>query len=209
VHLTPGSDVESLGRLDRDEVDIAVISTADRLPPPGYIALPLYRWDRIILISRSHPLARSRTPISLEDLSPFPLVSYESSKSMESSLRRTFEANNLAVNMAMTARDSDLIKTYVRAGFGVGIVAEMAYGRDYGDLTRIDADQLFPQCTTWLLLRKDRLLRNFTLSLIQRLIPGLHDEDVQRLLRQEISVTFVAPHWRGHDAPGSPGPSEI
>ena len=209
VHLTPGSDIESLNRLDRDEADIAVISSADRHPPPGYVALPLYRWDRIILISRNHPLAQSRTPIILENLSPYPLVSYESSKSPESSLRQAFDAKNLAVNMAMTARDSDLIKTYVRAGFGVGIVAEMAYGKDDGDLIRIDADELLPQCTTWLLLRKDRLLRNFTLSLIQRLIPGLRADDMQRLLRQEISVTFAAPHWRGHDTPGSLGPFEI
>lgn len=209
VHLTPGSDIESLSRLDRDEADIAVISTAGRQPPPGYIALPLYRWDRIILTSRSHPLAQSLTPIGLEDLSPYPLVSYESSKSPESSLRQAFDAKNLAVNMAMTARDSDLIKTYVRAGFGVGIVAEMAYGRDDGDLMRIDADELLPQCTTWLLLRKDRLLRNFTLSLVQRLIPGLHADDMQRLLRQEIPVTIDAPHWRGHDSPGSLGPFEI
>jgi LysR family transcriptional regulator, cys regulon transcriptional activator len=209
VHITPGSDSESLNQLDRDEADIAVISTAGRQPPQGYIALPLYRWDRIILVGRDHPMAASGSPPGLADLADYPLVSYESSKSPESSLRQAFSVKGLAVNIAMTARDADLIKTYVRAGFGVGILAEMAYGHDDGDLMRINADDLLPQCTTWLLLRKDRLLRNFTLSLIQRLIPGLHADDMQRLMLQEISIPFDTPHWREHHAPGSLGAFEI
>jgi DNA-binding transcriptional LysR family regulator len=209
VHITPGSDSESLNQLDLDEADIAVISTADRLPPDNYIALPLYRWDRIILVSRDHPLASSGPAPDLASLSNYPLVSYESSKSPDSSLRQAFSNKGLAVNMAMTARDADLIKTYVRAGFGVGILAEMAYGQDDGDLVRINADELLPQCTTWLLLRKDRLLRDFTLSFIQRLIPGLHSNDIQRLMLQEISVDFATPHWRENYAPGTLGAFEI
>lgn len=209
VHLSPGSDSESLNQLDRDEVDIAVISTAGQIPPQGYVALPLYRWDRIILVNQNHPLATLQNAISLSDLSQYPLVSYESSKSPESSLRQAFSQLDLSANIAMTARDADLIKTYVRAGFGVGILAEMAYLKEESDLVRINADALLPQCTTWLLVRKDRLLRNYTLSLIQRLIPSLHSTDMQRLMLQEINIPFNTPHWREQYAPGSLGSFEI
>lgn len=210
VHLSPGSDTESLGRLDRDEVDFAIISTPGSDAPSGYIALPIYRWDRIILVPRQHALAALGRNPTLADLAIHPLVSYESSMDPQSSLRQAFQRQGLALNMAMTARDADLIKTYVRAGFGVGILAEMAYGREDADLLRINADDLLPQCTTWLLVRKDRLLREYTGSLIQGLIPALHHTDLKRLMRSEQPVlNGVAPHWRENLDPGSKGEFEI
>ena len=209
VHLSPGSDNESLMQLDRDQADIAIISTANQQAPHGYTALPIYHWDRIILVNKNHELAQLKQKLTLEDLARFPLVSYESSKDPESSLRRAFSKKGLATNLAMTARDADLIKTYVRAGFGVGILAEMAYGTTDKDLIRIDANKLLPRCTTWLLLRKDRLQRNYTLDLIQRLIPNLHSIDLQRLLRHNQTITFNTPHWHDNNLPGSMGEFEI
>lgn len=209
VHLSPGSDAESLMQLDRDQADIAIISTANAQAPHGYTALPIYRWDRIILVPKNHELAQNKQALQLDSLARFPLVSYESSKDPESSLRRAFSKQGLAINLAMTARDADLIKTYVRAGFGVGILAEMAYGAADSDLVRIDADELLPQCTTWLLLRKDRLQRNYTLDLIHRLIPSLHSIDLQRLLRHNQAITFNTPHWSSTTQPGTMGEFEI
>ena len=209
VHLSPGNDSESLAKLEKDEAEIAVISTAGQLAPQGFIALPLYRWDRIILVNKNHPLAKMVEPLSLQDLAQYPLVSYESSMDPESSLRQSFSKQGLPINMAMTARDADLIKTYVRAGFGVGILAEMAFGKDDHDLVRLNADHLLPQCTSWMLLRKDRLLRNYTVSLIQRLIPSLHSIDLQRVLNNTQAVTFNTPHWRENLNPGSLGEFEI
>lgn len=209
VHLSPGSDAESLMQLDRDQADIAIISTANPQAPHGYTALPIYRWDRIILVPKNHELAQNKQALKLDSLAKFPLVSYESSKDPESSLRRAFSKQGLAINLAMTARDADLIKTYVRAGFGVGILAEMAYGATDSDLVRIDANTLLPQCTTWLLLRKDRLQRNYTLDLIHRLIPSLHSIDLQRLLRHNQAITFNTPHWSNTIQPGTMGEFEI
>lgn len=209
VHLSPGSDAESLMQLDRDQADIAIISTANPQAPHGYTALPIYRWDRIILVPKNHELAQNKQALQLDSLAKFPLVSYESSKDPESSLRRAFSKQGLAINLAMTARDADLIKTYVRAGFGVGILAEMAYGATDSDLVRIDANTLLPQCTTWLLLRKDRLQRNYTLDLIHRLIPSLHSIDLQRLLRHNQAITFNTPHWSNTAQPGTMGEFEI
>ncbi|MBP8110987.1 MAG: hypothetical protein KAY00_01435, partial [Agitococcus sp.] len=209
VHLSPGSDAESLMQLDRDQADIAIISTASQQAPHGYTALPIYRWDRIILVNKSHELAEKQQAMTLDSLARFPLVSYESTKDPDSSLRRAFSKQGLAINLAMTARDADLIKTYVRAGFGVGILAEMAYASTDHDLVRIDARDLLPQCTTWLLLRKDRLQRNYTIDLIHRLIPNLHSIDLQRLLRHNEPITFNTPHWGTNSQPGVMGEFEI
>ena len=210
VHLNPGTDAESLAMLDRDEAELAIISSAGTQPPSGYVALPLYRWDRIILVKPDHPLAHRTQALRLRELAQYPLVSYESSVDPESSLRRTFSSEGLAVNLAMTARDADLIKTYVRAGFGVGVLAEMAQSAEDGDLVRIEAAGLLPQCTCWALLRKDRILRDYTLSLLRRLLPWLHGNELQRLLRGvQAAPSMPPPHWRDQHTPGGIGEFEI
>ena len=210
VHLSPGTDAESLAMLDRDEAELAVISSAGTQPPPGYLALPLYRWDRIIVVMKDHPLARLAGPPTLAQLAQYPLVSYESSVDPESSLRQTFNSAGLALNLAMTARDADLIKTYVRAGFGVGVLAEMAQSAEDGDLVRIEAAGLLPQCTCWALLRKDRILRDYTLSLLRRLLPWLHGNELQRLLRGvQATASTPPPHWRERQTPSGMGEFEI
>ncbi len=210
VHLSPGTDGEALAMLDRDEAELAIISSAGSQPPPGYIALPLYRWDRIILAKKDHPLARLSQAPRLEQLARYPLVSYESSVDPESSLRQAFSSQGLAPNLAMAARDADLIKTYVRAGFGVGVLAEMAQSAEDGDLARIEAVGLFPQCTCWVLLRRDRILRDYTRSLLQRLLPRVHGNELQRLLRGvQAAPSIPAPHWRERRTPEGLGEFEI
>jgi DNA-binding transcriptional LysR family regulator len=138
VHLQPTRDAEVLTRLEAGQVDMAIISSAGA-PPASGIALPAYRWQRVIVTQRNHPLALRNRPPSLAELAELPLVSYESSLKSESSLRRAFEAVDLTPQIAMTAGDADLIKTYVRAGLGVGVLAEMAMQEGDSDLHTLPA----------------------------------------------------------------------
>ncbi|MHC9083985.1 LysR substrate-binding domain-containing protein [Luteimonas sp. RIT-PG2_3] len=202
VHLAPGGDSESLARLKAGQTDIAIVSSGGGTPEAD-IALPLYHWDRVILVPVQHRLARLGRAITLEDLFHYPLVSYESTRSPDSSLRRAFQAAGLAPNIAMTARDADLIKTYVRSGLGVGILAEMALNDDEPDLVAIPADTLFPVCTTWLLLRRDRVLRDHTRALIASLLPQLSRHDLSEALATGTPPADTSvPHWRDfRDAP--------
>ena len=195
VHLAPGGDGEALARLAHGDADLAIVSSAGA-PPPADLALPLYRWDRVVLVPRAHPLAALKRALTLADLAAHPLVSYESSREPESSLRRAFVAAGLEPNVVMTARDADLIKTYVRAGLGVGILAEMAIMPDDADLVALPADALLPQCTAWLLLRQDRVLRDYTEALITRLLPQLKPRELRRALDDGEELKLEPAHWR-------------
>ena len=207
VHIQPEHDAGVLAQLDSGRADLAVISTAGA-PPPG-IALPAYRWHRVIVAPTGHPLATRTQPATLVELAALPLVSYDSSLKPESSLLRAFEVAGLRPHIAMTAGDADLIKTYVRAGLGVGVLAEMAMlPADQADLHTLPADHLFPQCTTWIVLSREGVLRDFVLDFIHQFAPQLE--------RREIARTFTgagpkrwppAPHWRDRQPAGVSAPA--
>ena len=197
VHLQPGRDSEVLAQLELGRVDLAVISTAGA-PPDAGISLPAYHWNRIVLAPRAHPLAASGQAITLDALAKLPLVSYESSLSADSSLRRAFDACDLQPQMAMTAGDADLIKTYVRAGLGIGVLAEMAMLASDTDLAVLPAEHLFPRCTTWIVLRRETVLREYTLEFITQFAPHLDRSDVARALSGDKAAGewSAVPHWR-------------
>ena len=92
----------------------------------------------------------------------------------ESSLKRAFAEQGLEPNVVFTARDADIIKTYVRMGMGVGIVAPMAFEcQDQKDLTALAAPGLFPRLTTWIGFRRDSVLRRYMVDFIGLLAPHL------------------------------------
>jgi DNA-binding transcriptional LysR family regulator len=204
VQLQPVRDSEVLAQLEGGQVDMAVISTAGA-PPSAGIALPAYRWNRVILAPRDHPLATCAQPPTLADLSALPLVSYESSLKADSSLQRAFAAVGLRPQISMTAGDADLIKTYVRAGLGIGVLAEMAMRpNDLADLKPLSADHLLPTCTTWIVLRREGVLRDFVLELIDQFAPHLDRRDVVRALGDGRHEPWpAAPHWRDRRVSGA------
>lgn len=197
VQLQPVRDAEVLAQLESGHVDLAVISTAGTAPVAG-IALPAYHWSRVILAPRNHPLASSAGPPTLMDLAALPLVSYESSLRADSSLQRAFAALGIVPQIVMTAGDADLIKTYVRAGLGIGILAEMAMQpSDMADLKALRADHLLPPCTTWIVLRREGVLREFVLEFIGQFAPHLDRREVVRALADAPHDPWpAAPHWR-------------
>jgi LysR family transcriptional regulator, cys regulon transcriptional activator len=197
VHLKALGDAHVMEVFERGEADLAIVSTTDA-PPHGGLAVPLFTWRRAVVAPHAHPLAGLRRPLTLADLARHPLVSYESSLRPESSLRHAFEAAGETPTFACTSRDADLIKTYVRAGLGVGILAEMAMlAEDSGDLRTLDAAQLLPRCTTWLVLRRDRVPRSYALALVELIAPQLDRRDLTRALAGEEPERWPeAPQWR-------------
>ncbi|HEX7815451.1 LysR substrate-binding domain-containing protein [Dyella sp.] len=198
VHLQPGRESDALALLDGGHVDMAIVSTSGA-PPAGGIALPAYRWNRIVLVPRDHQLARLPRELTLDELAAEPLISYDSSQKPESSLRRAFDNAGLRPQIAITAADADLIKTYVRAGLGVGVLAEMALlARDTEDLRALPADHLFSRCTTWIVLRRESVLREYVLEFVERFAPHLDRRDITRAMASGTHVTegSAVPHWR-------------
>lgn len=193
IHLQPASEGEVLAQLASGQADFAVVSTAGEMPTGG-LAVPLYRWRRLVLVPSAHALAALDRAPTLAELAPLPLVSYESTNKPESSLRRAFAEAGLVPQIAMTARDADLIKTYVRAGLGVGLLAEMAVGtRDDADLVALPAPAAIPECTSWAVLPRERVLRDYALELLLALAPQLDRADLKRAVA-------------GHDTPAWPRP---
>jgi DNA-binding transcriptional LysR family regulator len=196
IHLQPVADGEVLNQLTRGEADFALISSTGESPHGG-VAVPLFRWQRKVLVQKTHPLAADPVAPTLERLAQFPLVTYESAHQPTSSLRRAFAANGLEPQLAMTARDADLIKTYVRAGLGVGVLAEMALGAADGDLHALPVPDTIPECTAWAVLPRERVQRDYALALLQALAPQLDRRDVRRVLEGNLEPQWPrAPAWR-------------
>lgn len=204
VQLKPAGDGEVLSLLERGEADFAIVSTAGHAPQGG-LAVPLFRWERVVLVPRGHELSRLQRAPTLDELAEYPLVSYESSLKPDSSLRRAFLATGKLPRIALTARDADLIKTYVRAGLGVGVLAEMALiPQDAEDLRVLPAQGLFPTCTAWVVLRRDRVLRDYAFELLQELAPQIDRRDLRRVLEGSATPDWPqAPTWQELSRPAA------
>jgi LysR family cys regulon transcriptional activator len=184
LHLHQGTSEQIAEMVASDRVNLAIATGSDGLFP-GLVLLPVYRWHRQIIVPKRHPLT-ALPQVTLKDLAEYPLVTYVFSFTGSSSLMTVFSRQNLTAKVALTARDSDVIKTYVRLGLGVGIVASVAMepGADT-DLAVIDATHLFPIHTTWIGFRRGTLLRNYAYDFIQLFGPHL----TRRLVDRAIEAT--------------------
>ncbi len=181
LHLHQGTSEQIAEMVATDRVQLAIATGSDGLFP-GLVLLPVYRWHRQVIVPRKHPLAGVEK-LTLKELAKYPLVTYVFSFSGASSLHTVFAREGLVPRVALTARDSDVIKTYVRLGLGVGIVASVAIEAAHdADLTVVDASHLFPIHTTWVGFRRGTLLRNFAYDFMQLFGPHLTRRLVDRAI---------------------------
>lgn len=171
LELHQGTSEQIVELVGSGAVDFA-IATGSRHLFPHLTLFPIYRWHRIALVPKQHPLAQSKERLDLKTLAEHPLVTYVFSLTGESSFKRAFHDQGLEPRVVFTARDADIIKTYVRMGMGVGVIAAMAYEcQDQEDLKAIDAKGLFPQVTTWLGFPRDMVLRSYMVDFIHLFAP--------------------------------------
>ncbi len=181
VHLQQAPESQALDLLTQGDADMAVVSTAGDQPQAG-IAVPLYRWRRLVLVPRGHALEQLGRVPGMADLADQPLISYESSTRPGSSLQRAFAKVGLEPNITLTALDADLIKTYVRAGLGVGLLAEMAVNATDTDLRAWPAPPEVKECIAWAVLPRERVLRDYALDLVRALAPQIDRRDLRRVI---------------------------
>ncbi|MGH8243813.1 MAG: HTH-type transcriptional regulator CysB [Steroidobacteraceae bacterium] len=181
LHLHQGTSEQIADLAAADRVDFSIATGSHELFPTLAL-MPCFRWHRDIVVPRDHPLAGVERP-TLRQVSEYPIVSYVFSFTGRSSLSEIFEREGLELDVALTARDSDVIKTYVRLGLGVGIVAGMAYDEaEDGDLVARDGAHLFPESVTWIGVRRGRLLRGYMYEFIRLFASHLTRELVDRAL---------------------------
>ncbi|MCC7097007.1 MAG: LysR family transcriptional regulator [Thermomonas sp.] len=196
VDLFVAGDSEVLTKLD--ESDFALVSSAGSVPETNGLAIPLFRWRRVLLVPKDHPLTRLGDAPSIVDLAHYPMISYESSNLPESSLQRTFAAAGVTPQIAMTARDANLIETYVRTGLGAGLLAEMAVGgRVDDDLRVLQAPLELPECITWAIVPRGKVLREYALALLNGLAPQIDPRDLRRILEgNQPPLWPEPPRWK-------------
>ena len=136
------------------------------------------RLDQIVDLG--HPLAKVER-LTLKDLAEHPIVTYVFGFTGPSSLQEIFDRAGLSPDVVLTARDADVIKTYVRLGLGVGLVANMAVeAEEDRDLVALDASHLFPAHVTWIGFGRGVLLRKYMYEFMQQFAPHLNRRQVDR-----------------------------
>ncbi|MBV9911726.1 MAG: HTH-type transcriptional regulator CysB [Sinobacteraceae bacterium] len=192
LNLHQGTSEQIAEMVTHDRIDCAIATGSQQLFS-DLTLLPCYRWHRTVVVPREHPLAAAGR-LTLKNLAAFPIITYTFSFAGPSSLQDAFARSGLTPNVAITARDADVIKTYVRLGLGVGIVAHMAIDDDDRDLKAIEASHLFPAHVTWLGFRRGTLLRRYMYEFAQLLAPHLDRRLVDRAHRaasaEEVTAMF-------------------
>lgn len=163
------------------EADLA-IATEALDDYPELVTLPCYSWHHCVVVPAGHALAKVR-PLTLEAIASYPLVTYDPTFAGRTALDRAFAARGLEPEVALSALDSDVIKSYVALGLGVGIISSRAFrpGKEEG-LVALDCEHLFPTQTTRLAYRRGAYLRGYTVELIGLLAPNLRPGDLKRLV---------------------------
>ena len=182
LHFHQGTPVQIAEMATAGEVDFAIATEALELYE-DLVMLPCYRWNRSIIVPEGHPLC-GRTPLTLEAIAEYPIVTYVFGFTGRSRLDEAFAERGLAPDVVFTATDSEVIKTYVQLGLGVGIMASMAFDarRDEG-LVALDADHLFEPSTTRIGFRRNAYLRRYMLAFIETFAPHLTEDVVAEGIR--------------------------
>ncbi len=185
LHLRQGSPQQIADMLLTGEADIGVATEAladyDQL-----VTLPGYRWSHSVIVPPEHPLLQQTTPISLEDLAQYPIITYEHGFTGRAHIDEAFAREGLAPEVVLTAMDADVIKTYVELGMGIGIVASIAFDPERDRLLRaIDARHLFEINLTRIAVRRGIWLRDYAYHFIESFVPTLTPDVVRQKLNED------------------------
>lgn len=184
LHMNQGTPLQIAELAANGHVDFAIATEAME-HFNDLVMMPCYRWNRSIVVPKTHSLAAKET-ISLADVAAEPLVTYVFGFTGRSRLDDAFTNEGFLPNVVFTATDTDVIKTYVRLGLGIGIIASMAFDPVIDDdLVALDASHLFASSVTHIGCRKGTFLRRFMLDFVELFAPHLtHD-----LVRQAFATS--------------------
>ena len=193
LHMHQGTPMQISEMAADGTVDFAVATEALELFS-DLIMMPCYRWNRCIVVPKNHPLCQL-SELTLEEVAKHPIVTYVFGFTGRSKLDEAFIERGLAPKVVFTAADADVIKTYVRLGLGIGIIAQMAYDEKLDeDLVALDASHLFQSSTTKIGFRRGTFLRGYMYDFIKQFAPHLTKEVVtevySRHSKAEIEELF-------------------
>ncbi len=193
LHMHQGTPMQISEQAADGRVDFAIATEALELFTDLQM-MPCYKWNRCILVPKGHPLTKENS-LSLEQVAAFPLVTYVFGFTGRSKLDEAFNEKGLSPKVVFTATDADVIKTYVRLGLGIGIVARMAYDPELdSDLVPLDAKHMFKSSTTSIGFRRGTYLRSYMYDFIEEFAPHLTRQVVDSAAhchtREELDKLF-------------------
>lgn len=172
LHMNQGTPVQIAEMASNGSVDFA-IATEGMEHFSDLVMMPCYRWNRAVVVPHDHPLA-GQQQLTLADVAAESIVTYVFGFTGRSKLDEAFDAQGLTANVVFTATDTDVIKTYVRLGLGVGIIAAMAFDPALdADLVALDASHLFQSSITHIGCRKGTFMRRYMYDFIELFAPHL------------------------------------
>lgn len=185
LSLREGSPQQISELMQSGEADIAIITEAPDLYQ-DLVMLPCSQWNRCVITPLKHALLKQ--PLTLEAIARYPIITYDFAFTGDSPIKRAFDARGIKPEVALTAIDADVIKTYVELGLGIGILAKMAFdpARDHG-LRLIDASHLFEPSTTRIGIRRHTYLRGYVYDFIEMFVPHLTRRVIEATMRGEGS----------------------
>lgn len=194
LQMSQGTPAQISDAAAKGDADFAIATESLHLYN-DLIMLPCYHWNRSIIVRPDHPLAK-KSNITIEDIAKYSLVTYVFGFTGRSELDNAFNEAGVTPKIAFTATDADVIKTYVRLGVGIGVIATMAMDNKIdSDLVTIDASHLFKASMTKIGFRRGTFLRSYMFDFIERFAPHLNRDLVTRavLLKNntEIEALFA------------------
>ncbi len=192
LHLHQGTPMQIAEMAVSGRVDFAIATEALELFD-DLVMMPCYRWNRSVIAPQGHPVA-DRGSLTIEIIADYPLITYVFGFTGRSQLDDAFRSAGLRPEVVLTATDTDVIKTYVRLGLGIGIIARMAYDPSVDrDLLRLDADHLFDSSVTKIGFRRGIYLRNYMYDFIEYFAPHLDKDVVAACHRRGLQPDFQLP----------------
>lgn len=168
IYIEQSSPGNLLGLLHQHKADIAICTEKMEADDDKLVIKPCYQWHHIVVVPKGHQLLSEE--VTLERLSTYPLLTYSQGFTGRSNIEKAFNNAGIELDVTLAAADSDVIKTYVRLGFGVGIIASTSYEHDIdSDLVALDLVQLIPESTTKFAYLKQSYLPIFTRYFIDQL----------------------------------------
>ena len=180
---------DQVARMLLDEVAEIGMATESLQNYPELVTLPCYEWQHMLVLPKDHALV-SKAHLTLEELAQQPLITYHPSFTGRTRIDTAFSKHHLTPRIALEAIDSDVIKTYVRLGLGIGLVAEMAV-RDVSDTDLVvrPLGQLFGHNMTRVAFKRGAYLRNFVFEFAQLLSPRLSRSLITQALNGKADAT--------------------
>lgn len=184
LHQASPSEIVAMLLSGEADIGMATEALADVTKLDSF---PFYTWHHAVIVPAGHPLEQVQ-PLTLKALADYPIVTYHEGLTGRAKIDQAFLDAGVTPDISMSALDSDVIKTYVELGLGIGIIASMAFNpaKD-SDLQLLKCEHLFGANTTYIALRRGHYLRSFAYRFIELCSPELDEASIRAGILSSIA----------------------